>query len=163
MISVPFPTHIKFSVLLYKAYYSGLPQSGFRAVPKFRKVTWPLYRTWVVIFISRPLQCNVRLLTWDVVCLSVCPLSSVKRVYCGQTVWWTRMPLGTEVGLGASDIVLDGDPGPPTQRGTAAFPNFFGPCLLWPNGCVISANSGSFRPHCVKVHVRYLISWWVLV
>ena len=29
--------------------------------------------------------------------------------------------------------------------------------------CTISANSGSFRAHCVKVHVRYLISWWVLV
>jgi len=29
--------------------------------------------------------------------------------------------------------------------------------------CVISANSGSFRDHCVTVHVRYLISWWVLV
>jgi len=29
--------------------------------------------------------------------------------------------------------------------------------------CVISANSGSFRAHCVKVHVRYLISWWVPV
>jgi len=29
--------------------------------------------------------------------------------------------------------------------------------------CVISTNSGSFRAHCVKVHVRYLISWWVLV
>jgi len=28
---------------------------------------------------------------------------------------------------------------------------------------VISANSGSFPAHCVKVHVRYLISWWVLV
>jgi len=24
--------------------------------------------------------------------------------------------------------------------------------------CVISANSGSFRVHCVKDHVRYLIS-----
>jgi len=30
-------------------------------------------------------------------------------------------------------------------------------------GYVISANSGSFRAHCVKVHVRYLISWRVLV
>jgi len=28
---------------------------------------------------------------------------------------------------------------------------------------VISANSGSFRAYCVKVHVRYLISWRVLV
>jgi len=29
--------------------------------------------------------------------------------------------------------------------------------------CIISANSGSFRANCVKVHVRCLISWWVLV
>jgi len=29
--------------------------------------------------------------------------------------------------------------------------------------CVISANSGSSWAHCVKVHVRYLISWWVVV
>jgi len=30
------------------------------------------------------------------------------------------MPLGMEVGLGPSDIVLDGDTAPPTERGTAA-------------------------------------------
>jgi len=30
------------------------------------------------------------------------------------------MPLGTEVGLGAGHIVLDGDRPPPTERGTAA-------------------------------------------
>jgi len=57
-------------------------------------------------------------------------------MYCGHTVSWIRMPLGTEVGLGPADIVLDGDPAPPTQMGTAALPNFFGPCLLWPNGCM---------------------------
>jgi len=34
------------------------------------------------------------------------------------------MPLGTEVGLGPSDIVLDGDPAPPTQMGRADLPNF---------------------------------------
>jgi len=28
-------------------------------------------------------------------------------VYCGQTVGWIKMPLGTEVGLGPGDIVLD--------------------------------------------------------
>ena len=39
----------------------------------------------------------------------------------------------------------------------------------WPwmtlNGvvAVILANLSSFRAHCIKVHVRYLISWWVLV
>jgi len=34
------------------------------------------------------------------------------------------------------------------------------------NGVILrffSANSRSFRAHCVKVHVRYLISWCVLV
>jgi len=34
------------------------------------------------------------------------------------------MQLGTEVDLGPSDIVLDGDPAPPTERGTAASPTF---------------------------------------
>ena len=36
------------------------------------------------------------------------------------------MPLGTKVGLGLGpgDIVLDGDPAPPTERGTAAPPTF---------------------------------------
>jgi len=29
--------------------------------------------------------------------------------------------------------------------------------------CIFSANSGSFQVHCVKVHIRYLICWWVLV
>ena len=35
------------------------------------------------------------------------------------------MPLGTEVGLGPDDIVLDGDPAPPSpKRGQSPFPNF---------------------------------------
>jgi len=37
---------------------------------------------------------------------------SVTLVYCGQTVGWIKMPLGTEVGLGAGDMVLDGEPAP---------------------------------------------------
>ena len=40
-------------------------------------------------------------------CLSVL---SVTLVYCGQTVWWIKMPLGTEVGVGLRYIVLYGDP-----------------------------------------------------
>ena len=36
--------------------------------------------------------------------LSVC--LSVTLVYCGQTVGWIKMPLGTEVGIGPGDIVL---------------------------------------------------------
>ena len=57
---------------------------------------------------------------------------SVTLVYCGQTVGWIRIPLGTEVGLGPDDIVLDGDPS--ALRKEAQQPPRFGPCLLWPNG-----------------------------
>jgi len=46
------------------------------------------------------------------------------------------MPLGTEVGLGPGDIVLDGDP--PTQlplpHGKGHSTPTFGLCLLWLNG-----------------------------
>jgi len=41
-------------------------------------------------------------------------------VYCGQTVGWNKMPVGTEVGLGPGNIVLSRDPAPPRKKGTAA-------------------------------------------
>jgi len=44
------------------------------------------------------------------------------------------MPLGMEVGLSAGDFVLDGDPAPLPKKGRS--PPIFGPCLLWPNGCM---------------------------
>jgi len=53
------------------------------------------------------------------------------HVYCGQMARWIKMPLGAEVGLGPSDIVLDGDLAPPTK---GARPQIFGPCPFWPNG-----------------------------
>ena len=46
---------------------------------------------------------------------------SVTLVYCGKTVGWIKMKLGTQIALDPSHIVLDGDPAPP-KRGTA--PNF---------------------------------------
>jgi len=46
------------------------------------------------------------------------------------------MPLGTEVGLCREDIVLDGDPAPPQQKGAEPPSPSFGPCLLSPNGCM---------------------------
>jgi len=50
--------------------------------------------------------------------LSVC--LSVTLVYCGQTVGWIKMKLGTEVGLGPCDIVLHEDPAPdPGDVGSA--------------------------------------------
>ena len=44
-------------------------------------------------------------------------------------VGWIKMSLGTEVGLGPCDVVLDGDTDPPKG---AQPPPLFGPCLLWP-------------------------------
>jgi len=59
--------------------------------------------------------------------MSVCPLLSVTLVYCGQTVEWIKMKLGTQVGLGPGHIVLDGDPAPQPQKGDGA-PNFRSVC-----------------------------------
>ena len=56
------------------------------------------------------------------VCLSV-SLSvslSVTLVYCGQMAECIKMALGTEVGHGPGDIVLDGDSAPLPEKGTAA-------------------------------------------
>ena len=40
------------------------------------------------------------------------------HVCCGQTAGWTKMSLGTEVGLGPGDILLRGDTAPlPKNRG----------------------------------------------
>jgi len=50
--------------------------------------------------------------------LSVCDVG----VLC-IVVGWIKMPLGTEVGLGPGDIVLDGDPAPHGQ-GHSSPPQF---------------------------------------
>ena len=51
------------------------------------------------------------------------PLSCLSvTLVCGQTVGWIKVPLGTEVGLGLGDTVLDGNPIATPKRGTA--PNF---------------------------------------
>jgi len=36
------------------------------------------------------------------------PTQFLVHVYCGQTAGWIKMPLGTEVNLGAGDVVLIG-------------------------------------------------------
>jgi len=67
--------------------------------------------------------------------LSVCPVClSVTLVYCGQTVGWIKMKLGTQVGLGPGHIVLGEDTAAPPPKGHS--PPIFGPYLLQPNGCM---------------------------
>ena len=75
--------------------------------------------------------------------------NTVTLAYCGQTVRWIRMPLGTDVGLSPGHIVLGGDPAARpralfTERGTA--PPHFGPCLLSPISVVYKMSS--------KVHLK---------
>ena len=40
------------------------------------------------------------------------PSQFLAHVFCGQTAEWIKMALGTEVGLGRGNIVLDVDPAP---------------------------------------------------
>jgi len=54
-------------------------------------------------------------------------------MYFGETAGWIKMPLGTEVGLGSGQIVLDGDLAPTETKGHSS-PPIFGRCLLWSNG-----------------------------
>jgi len=74
----------------------------------------------VVCFFGRPF------VKWFALCYGtiVCPVCLlVTLVYCGhgQTVGWIKMKLGTEVGLGPSHIVLDGDPAPPKRHSPLGF------------------------------------------
>ena len=50
------------------------------------------------------------------------------HVHCGQTAGWIKMTLGP------GRIVPDGDQLPSLRNGQS--PPIFGPCLLWPNGCM---------------------------
>jgi len=54
-------------------------------------------------------------------CLHWQPRSFLAHVCCGQTAGWIKMSLGTEVGIGPGDIVLDGDQVPPKG---ASHPHF---------------------------------------
>ena len=56
------------------------------------------------------------------------------HVYCGQTAAWIKMSLGTEVGLGLHDVLLDLDPNPNRLGIKGHSTPIFGQCPLWPNG-----------------------------
>ena len=57
-------------------------------------------------------------LCYRIIVLSVClSVLSVTLVYCGQTVGWIKMKLGTEVGLSPGHSVLDGEPAAPPKKG----------------------------------------------
>jgi len=61
------------------------------------------------------------------------------------------MLLGTAVDLGPGHIVLDGVPASSREKGTAAPPPLFGPCLLWPRSPIsATAELLFFTALCLK-------------
>ena len=89
--------------------------------------------------------------------LSVCPVCNIGVLWpngwtnqdetwiAGRPQLWPRFVVGTQVpipqrgirrkvGLNPNGIVLDGTQLPSPKRGQS--PLIFGPCLLWPNGCM---------------------------
>jgi len=61
---------------------------------------------------GRPLQVTVPALRYGTACPVCLSWVYVTLVYCGQTVTCIKMPLGTKVGFGPDDIVLDLEPAP---------------------------------------------------
>jgi len=56
------------------------------------------------------------------------------HICCGLMDGWIKMPLDMEVGLVPAHKLLDRDPSSSQKGVRAPPPNFFGPCLLSPNG-----------------------------
>ena len=69
-------------------------------------------------------------------------------------VGWMKLSLGTEVGLSPGDIVLDGNPDLPTERGTA--PATFRPMSVVAKRSSISATADSSCYIDVSVSTRDL-------
>jgi len=74
------------------------------------------------------------------------------HVYCGQTAGCIRIPLGTELGLSAGDIVLDGTQLPP-KRGTG--PNFRPTSVVAKRLAELNATCYGGRPRPRRLCVRW--------
>jgi len=104
-----------------------------------------VFRFWATV-------CETVRLWYRTVVLSCLCVLSVMLVYCGQTVGRIKTKLDTQVGL-VPGTLLDGNPAPPPQRGTAPI---FGPYLLRPNGCMDQdATRHGARPRPRRLCVRW--------
>ena len=79
------------------------------------------------------------------------------NICCGQMARWIKMPLCMEVGFDPSDIVLDGDPAPPSPEGGQT-PNFQPMSIvvkrLHGSKCHLVWSMPRPRPHCVRLGPR---------
>ena len=67
------------------------------------------------------------------------------------------MPLRTEIGLGPGDNVLDGDPVPPTKRGTAA-PTFRSMSLVTKRSPISATAEHLFLLFTIQAVLSHLLS-----
>jgi len=82
------------------------------------------------------------------------PLQFSTHICCGRTAGWIKMPLGMEVGLGPGDFVIERDPAPARQQGTAPT-QFLAHVYRGKNGCVYQDTTWyggrpQSRRHCVR-------------
>jgi len=95
--------------------------------------------------------------------LSSCPVLCVCNLDCGQTVGWTKMPLGTEIDRVLGRIVLDEDLAPASPRKEAKQPpallglQTWPICLLWRNRCMVDQDATWYecKPRCTRHCVRW--------
>jgi len=73
------------------------------------------------------------------------------HICCGQMARWIKMPLGREVGISPSDIVLDGHPASPPAKG-AQHPPSFRPIVY----CCHGRPSQLLLSSCLHVYRYYL-------
>jgi len=98
---------------LHRGSRNGITELSHRAPPIFglAAITWASAHILVFgrAFVKRFARCY-QTVVCPVLCCPVC--LSVTLVYCGQTVRWIKIKLGTQVGLDPGHTVLDGDPAP---------------------------------------------------
>ena len=107
---------------------------------------------------------TVRPLLWDR-CLSCLPVCNVG--YCGQTVGWIKMPLGTEVGLRPGHIVLVGDPTSPPRKGAQQHPPLFsslcsGTVAQFSNCCSMGSclNVRTYDTRILRGSFKKFVDWY---
>jgi len=77
-----------------------LDQAATRAIClRYMQLTFTAYHFWATV--------------WPLSICCVCPVLSVKLVYCGQTIEWIKVKLGMQVGLDPGNVALDGHPALP--------------------------------------------------
>ena len=134
------------------------PKKGAEPPPIFGHV----YRGQTAAWIKMPLGMQVGLCPGHIVLHGDPPLAPPKgaeppqfsaHVCCGQTAGWIKMPIGTMVGLGRTTLCYMQAQ---LHHSQGAQPPDFGPCRLWPNGCM---DQDATYYECRRLPKPHCITW----